>query len=1111
MKTQPINSRMQDGKVEILIAEDSPTQLVQLRYLLEESGYSVASAGDGQQALALARQRRPALVISDIVMPELDGYGLCNAIKNDPALVGIPVILVTTLSNSQDVIRGLECGADNFIRKPYDGRYLLTRIEYLLMNVELRKNQKMQMGVEIDLGGHKYFINAERQQILDLLISTYEQAILINEDIQAREKELAHTNQMLNGLYRMAEGLNRATCEQEVAELALERALELPGVQAAWITLREGAADFRLLAARGMPPELVASGALERACACHRKLLTGGDLEPMASIIQCEHLGKTTGVFAQQHHATVPLWLGGHTLGVMNLIGPDHVSFDDEQLKMLNNVGNQVAVALERARLHEHLEQLVMQRTADLTAEIAERKIIQKDQARLAAIIEATPDFVATASLDGQPIFTNQAGWHMIDREPGTGPHSEIYQIHPEWAAKLVREQALPYAIEHGAWSGETALLRRDGQSIPVSQVIIAHRSADGTLESISTIARDISVLKEHERRIMRLNRVYVMLSGINTAIVRTRNRQDLFNAACRIAVEDGQFRMAWIGMLDTSGMQVKPVAKAGLDDGYLDNINLTFSENVVDSCLLAVRAIWEKKVVVCNDIATDPQMERWRDQALRRGYRSVVVFPLVLGDDVVGVLILYASEKDFFDTEEMRLLTEISGDISFALDHLEKEERLNYLAYYDVLTGLSNRTLFFDHLNLFLHVAAENNAIVGVLVMDLERFRIINETLGRHVGDVLLKLVAERLCAAGLDTHHLARISTDRFAVVVDHLAREAEIAQFLEKNIMQIINRPFTVDGTELQIAAKVGIAVYPGDGADADTLFGNAEAALKKAKFSGDKYLFYTPEINAQVAEKLTLENKLRRALEREQFVLHYQPKISLKNGQIVGVEALIRWNDPGKGLIPPGMFIPLLEETGMILEVGRWALKKAMSDVGGWLQVGLPSPRVAVNVSPIQLRQKDFVRMVEIELSHTPNGAQYLELELTESLIMQDIDANIRKLRIIREMGTTVAIDDFGTGYSSLSYIAKLPVNSLKVDREFIINMPSNPSDMSIVAAIISLAHSLGLKVVAEGVETREQANLLRLLKCDEIQGYLFSPAVTAEQIGIFLTEKKSLST
>jgi EAL domain-containing protein (putative c-di-GMP-specific phosphodiesterase class I) len=287
---------------------------------------------------------------------------------------------------------------------------------------------------------------------------------------------------------------------------------------------------------------------------------------------------------------------------------------------------------------------------------------------------------------------------------------------------------------------------------------------------------------------------------------------------------------------------------------------------------------------------------------------------------------------------------------------------------------------------------------------------------------------------------------------------------------------------------------------------------ELALKKAKLSGDKHLFYVPEFNARIAEKLSLENKLRRALEQEQLVLHYQPKVDLKSGQICGLEALLRWNDPETGLVPPLKFIPLLEETGMILEAGRWALAQAVSDARAWQAKGLRAPRIAVNVSPIQLQQKDFVSTVAHVISGAGNAAVELELEITESLIMQDIQANIQKLKTIREMGIEVAIDDFGTGYSSLSYIAKLPVNTLKIDRAFIIkNMTSNADDLSIVSTIVSLAHSLNLRVVAEGVETEEQANLLRLLKCNELQGFLFSPGVPADQIETFLREKKSLPT
>ena len=308
---------------------------------------------------------------------------------------------------------------------------------------------------------------------------------------------------------------------------------------------------------------------------------------------------------------------------------------------------------------------------------------------------------------------------------------------------------------------------------------------------------------------------------------------------------------------------------------------------------------------------------------------------------------------------------------------------------------------------------------------------------------------------------------------------------------------------------MSARAGIALFPADGEDVDTLFRNAEAALKKAKLSGDRYLFYTPEINTRMAENMLLENGLRGALAHGGLALHYQPKVDLNTRQICGLEALMRWSGPNGGPVPPVKFIPILEETGLIIEAGRWALERAVADFQRWRASGLQVPRIAVNVSPVQLRQKDFVATVVHVLQGAPDTAGALEIEITESLIMQDIAANIEKLQAIRETGVEVAIDDFGTGYSSLSYIAQLPINTLKIDRAFIMNLARNPGDVSIVSTIISLAHSLDLRIIAEGVETMEQANLLRLLKCDEMQGYLFSPAVPADQIEVFLREKKSL--
>src|SRR6185503_9131673 len=299
-----------------------------------------------------------------------------------------------------------------------------------------------------------------------------------------------------------------------------------------------------------------------------------------------------------------------------------------------------------------------------------------------------------------------------------------------------------------------------------------------------------------------------------------------------------------------------------------------------------------------------------------------------------------------------------------------------------------------------------------------------------------------------------------------------------------------PYLVGGNELRLAAKVGIALFPGDGDDAEALLKHAEAALRKGREGGERITFYTQDLTEQTATALTLENKLRQALRKEDFVLYYQPKVDLVSRRIVGVEALIRWQSPELGLVPPLKFIPLMEETGMILEVGAWALRRAAADHRGWVEQQLPAPRVAVNVSAVQLRQAGFVATVREAISGgvVPTG---IDLEITESLVMDDVEGNIRKLNELRAQGIEIAIDDFGTGYSSLAYLARLPVQTLKIDRAFITTMLKDPNTTTLVSTMISLAHSLRLTVVAEGVETEEQAKLLRLLRCDFMQGYLFS--------------------
>jgi diguanylate cyclase (GGDEF)-like protein len=489
------------------------------------------------------------------------------------------------------------------------------------------------------------------------------------------------------------------------------------------------------------------------------------------------------------------------------------------------------------------------------------------------------------------------------------------------------------------------------------------------------------------------------------------------------------------------------------------------------------------------------------KEECLERGINSLAALPLTVGGVPVGVLTLYAGELGFFDSEELGLLVELAGNISFGLEHIESVEKVRYLAYYDSLTGLANRTLFLERLAQYVGTASREQHQLALVIVNIERFKTINDTFGRQAGDELLKQVVGRLLELAKDPGRVARVGADHFAVVVPDLRHGENLVRALEEGSRSMDGDPYSVSGTELRISTRSGVALFPGDGDDADTLFRNAEAALKKSS-SGERYLFYTRQMTERIAEKVALENKLRQALEKDEFVLYYQPKVDTDTRRVVSVEALIRWRSPELGLVPPLEFIPLLEETGLILQVGSWALKRASLDHRGWVEKALKAPRIAVNVSPIQLRQRDFVDVLKQAIigGVAPPG---IDLEITEGVVMEHIQANIEKLTAVHALGVNIAIDDFGTGYSSLGYLAKLPVQSLKIDRSFIVAMVDDPDTMTLVSTIISLAHSLRLEVVAEGVDSEDQAKALRRLRCDEMQGYLFSRPLPLEELTALL--------
>ena len=599
--------------------------------------------------------------------------------------------------------------------------------------------------------------------------------------------------------------------------------------------------------------------------------------------------------------------------------------------------------------------------------------------------------------------------------------------------------------------------------------------------------------LRAAERTIAHLNRVHLMFSDIRALTHRITDRDTLMFEICRIVVEQGGFSLCRIANFDRAAQRLLPIASfferdavgaPGRPLGELHEATLTES---------AWQVVRENQLVI---------RDGWLDEGMpsdgsKAAACSVALLPLSVGDDLVAIVMVGTADRSAFGDDEEGLMSQLGLDISFGLDYLSKVEQLQHLTYYDGVTGLSNRRFFLERTLQYLQDARANDRRMALCLFDIERFRYVNDSLGRPAGDALLKQVGTWLSRRFGNANRVGRVGADIFGVLLPSLSAEGDASDGVEKELDSFVQQPFRLQDSMFRLAAKAGIAVFPDDGADPETLYRHAEAALDEAKSGGERCLRYRRQMTETVAERLTLETRLRHALEHSEFRLHYQPKVSLRDGRLTGAEALIRWQDPLSGLVPPARFIPVLEETGLINDVGWWALHQAVEDGRRWRSQGLVPGRLAVNVSPLQLRHPGFVPAIWRVIAAAPFAPADLELEITESVIMESIQHCLGVLHAIREMGVRIAIDDFGTGFSSLSYLSRLPVDSLKIDRSFIADITAGPQGLALVTTIINLAHSLKLNVVAEGVETEEQSRLLCLLGCDDIQGYLRSEPLPAD--------------
>jgi diguanylate cyclase (GGDEF)-like protein/PAS domain S-box-containing protein len=554
--------------------------------------------------------------------------------------------------------------------------------------------------------------------------------------------------------------------------------------------------------------------------------------------------------------------------------------------------------------------------------------------------------------------------------------------------------------------------------------------------------------------------------------------------------------------LLDEAGTRLTHGAAPSLPKAYVAAIDgLGIGPNV-GSCGTAA---YRREMVVVSDISNDPLWRDYRELAAEHGFRSCWSTPILSHEGTtLGTFAMYSKEVRDPSVVDEALLETARRLAAIAIERKRAEQRIQFMADHDALTGLPNRTLLRDRLAQAVLYAARYERWVTVAFIDLDNFKFVNDSLGHNAGDALLKIVSKRMVGCVRSTDTVVRLGGDEFVILlIDQPKSEDLISATLQK-IRAAIGAPIHIQEHDLEVTCSIGLANYPKDGADADALLANADAAMYRAKEIGrDNFLFYTPELNTKVHEKFLLQQELRTAILRSEFVIHYQPQVDLRTGRVFAVEALVRWAHPTLGLLSPLKFIPLAEETGLIVPIGEWTLHTACRQNKAWQDAGLAHINVCVNVSARQFREKNWVSRVAGALRESRLEAKYLELELTETLIMQDVDQAVATMRELQVLGVQLSIDDFGTGYSSLAALKRFPVGRLKIDKSFIDDILRDESSNAVAKAIISLGQNLNLRVIAEGVETEAQVAFLRENQCDEMQGYLFSKPISATGIATFL--------
>ncbi|TMG76604.1 MAG: EAL domain-containing protein, partial [Betaproteobacteria bacterium] len=686
-------------------------------------------------------------------------------------------------------------------------------------------------------------------------------------------------------------------------------------------------------------------------------------------------------------------------------------------------------------------------------------------------------------------------------REKPDGSVKSWYEsIHPDDQGRVIAGVHLLIGAGGENWSDEYRFGRHDGSfAYVLDRGYVIRDGAGQAIRMIGAMA-DISSRKQAEERIHDQALQQRLIAEFGQQAFASTDLEDVLSRAVELVSVTLKADYCNVLELEPDGKQLVIKAACGWPGEFKGRRTVPVRPGSRVELVLSRR-----EPLVIEDLGADP---RFSDSPLLNvGVRSGIQVPVLGTAGTFGILSAHARQTRRFTPEDVSFLQSVANILAVAIERKSAEERLAYLARFDALTGLPNRYLFYDRLLQTMAQARRSGQPMAVLFIDLDRFKLVNDTQGHGAGDRLLKEAAARLsqCVRGGDT--VGRFGGDEFGAIVSDLSRPGDAGVVAQK-VLEAIAHPFKLDEHETFVSASVGIALFPADGDDPEALVTNADTAMYRAKEQGrNTYQYFTREMNERALARVQMEAALRRAIERREFLLHYQPKVDLESRLICGFEALLRWQHPEKGLVQPGEFVSVLEDSGLIVQVGDWVMREVCGQIRVWQGAGLAVKPVTVNVSARQFQQKDFEAVVRRILGKARVDPSLVQFELTESLLMSDPESAARTLRDLRDSGARISVDDFGTGYSSLAYLKRFPIDALKIDHSFIRDITTDPEDAMITLAIIALAHSLKLKVVAEGVETREQLELLAANGCDEVQGYHFSAPTTAEECAKMLRENR----